>query len=93
MHRLGERTEQLGQRCGTLTQSNVSIPVLSLGLGALCLIDHVTVKGHCASSLLVIVCLRVDLPVSIKTHFDGNIIADIRIDPYYSRPLFRYSRR
>jgi cobalamin synthase len=93
MHRLGERTEQLGQRCGTLTQPSVSIPLLSLVLGALCLINHVTVKGHCASFLLVIVCLLVGLRVSIKTHFDGNRLADIGIDPFYSRPLFRYSRR
>jgi hypothetical protein len=43
---LGERTEQLGECCGKLTQLGISLALLGLGLGALCLIDRVTVIEH-----------------------------------------------
>jgi hypothetical protein len=43
---LGEWTEQLGECCGKLTQLDISFSLLGLGLGALCLIDQVTVIDH-----------------------------------------------
>jgi hypothetical protein len=43
---LGERTEQLGECCGKLTQLDISFSLLGLGLGALRLIDQVTVIEH-----------------------------------------------
>jgi hypothetical protein len=43
---LGERTEQLGECCGKLTQLGISLSLLGLGLGALRLIDQVTVIEH-----------------------------------------------